>query len=481
VPQSHNAVSGKLYDSDKEEDKDFANLSDINIDEYEDETNMVQKCTPSASKISSEKISVPFITKKFNFDGKVEKSKKTTSNKRVWDKKDQCVFCEKNVTNFTRHILRKHKNEIEVIKYEALPKGSVERKQYADILRKRGNFLCNVESGTKVKPVRRPYEFDIKSTSVSDYLPCKYCLGMFKKKYLFRHFKMCKSVKNVNGSRNRAQADGQNMLITMTSTNEELEKTVFPRMASDNISFVAKSDVLITAFGTRYLKCHKEKHLIAVVSQKMRTLARFLIAVRGEVSEINSLLDCLSPKYFDVLVKCTKQIAQYNEKTDKFGSPSIILKLGQSLKQCCDIAEFIMLKESDGVLTNTSKRDSINNIKYMIEKQWSYEISSNACKEIYQNKWNKPALLPLTSDIQLFRKHIINIEQESYNQLKTNKNNILAFRQLQESILVQIVLLNRRRSGEVQRILLETYKNADSEISQEEILHALSPIELELT
>lgn len=117
----------------------------------------------------------------------------------------------------------------------------------------------------------------------------------------------------------------------------------------------------------------------------------------------------------------------------------------------------------------------------MIEKQWSHEISSNACKEIYQNKWNKPALLPLTSDTQLFRKHIINIEQESYNQLKTNKNNILAFRQLQEIILVQIVLLNRSRSGEVQRILLETYKNADSEISQEEILHALSPIELELT
>jgi len=112
-----------------------------------------------------------------------------------------------------------------------------------------------------------------------------------------------------------------------------------------------------------------------------------------------------------------------------------------------------MLKENDGVLTNTSKRDSINNIKYMIEKQWSYEISSNACKEIYQNKWNKPALLPLTSDIQMFRKHIINIEQESYNRLKTNTNNVLAYRQLQESILVQIVLLNRRRSGEYYAIL----------------------------
>jgi len=75
---------------------------------------------------------------------------------------------------------------------------------------------------------------------------------------------------------------------------------VFPRMASDNISFVAKSDKLIKVFGSRYLKCHKEKHLTDVVSQKMRTLARFLISVRSLIPEIHSLQECLTPKYFDI-------------------------------------------------------------------------------------------------------------------------------------------------------------------------------------
>ena len=65
--------------------------------------------------------------------------------------------------------------------------------------------------------------------------------------------------------------------------------------------------------------------------------------------------------------------------------------------------------------------------------------------------------------------------------LKLNPDNISAFKELQESIMVQIVLLNRRRAGEVQRILLHTYINAPSEVSQEEISHALSPVELELT
>lgn len=129
---------------------------------------------------------------------------------------------------------------------------------------------------------------------------------MFKKKYLHRHFKICK---NNTTCKSRPQADGQNLLLTFTDTDEELKTKVFPRMASDNISFVAKSDKLIKAFGSRYLKCHKEKHLIAVVSQKMRTLARFLISVRSLILEIHSFQECLTPKYFDILIKSAKQVA----------------------------------------------------------------------------------------------------------------------------------------------------------------------------
>jgi len=43
------------------------------------------------------------------------------------------------------------------------------------------------------------------------------------------------------------------MLVAFTGNNKQLEETVFPRMVSDEISFVAKFDQLITSFGTRYL------------------------------------------------------------------------------------------------------------------------------------------------------------------------------------------------------------------------------------
>lgn len=156
---------------------------------------------------------------------------------------------------------------------------------------------------------------------------------MCKKKYLDIHFKISKYKKQNAEGRNHTQSDGQNMLIGFTETDDRLVQDVFPRMASDEISLVVKTDHLIKAFGSRYLKCHKEKHLINVVSQKMRILARFVIAVKLEIPEIKSLQSCLSPKYFDTLVKCAKKIAGYNYETDKYTSPSVILKLGQALKQ----------------------------------------------------------------------------------------------------------------------------------------------------
>lgn len=69
------------------------------------------------------------------------------------------------------------------------------------------------------------------------------------------------NVKNKSKSRQRGQADGQNTLLVFSDSNNELIKTVFPRMASENILIVAKSDKLIRAFGSRYLKAIRKSTL----------------------------------------------------------------------------------------------------------------------------------------------------------------------------------------------------------------------------
>lgn len=127
-----------------------------------------------------------------------------------------------------------------------------------------------------------------------------------KSTYLLRLIKICKyKNQNVKGKTNRAQSDGQNMLIAFTETDGMLINDVFPRISTDKISITAKTDNLIKAFGSRYLKWHKEKHLINVVYQKNGILPKFLIAMKSEIIEITSMQSCLSPKYFDTIVKCS--------------------------------------------------------------------------------------------------------------------------------------------------------------------------------
>lgn len=96
---------------------------------------------------------------------------------------------------------------------------------------------------------------------MSLHLPCEYFYRLFKKHYLFRHIKKCKS--NESDTKNsktvRVQADAQNLLLSFKETDDQLIKEVFPRMAPDKISRIAKTDTLIKLFGSRYLKCHKKK------------------------------------------------------------------------------------------------------------------------------------------------------------------------------------------------------------------------------
>lgn len=320
-------------------DEEMPFVPNINLDQFvsDDEFDLIQPSTSAQNEMHSvsqneELKSIEKNIQGYNFCGTVETSRKNQiNNKRRWDKSDNCIFCEKNVTNFTRHIIRKHSSEMEVIRFSALRKGSKERKDLADLLRKRGNFLSNVGNEQYIKPVRRPNAFSIISPTVKDYLPCKYCYGFYKKTYSYRHEKKCKNVKTAKKGRNNARAYAHNLLFAFDDDDAQLLAEVFPRRAADNISTIAKTDKLIILFGARYLKSHHEKHLINVVSQKMRTLARLVIQMQIEEPSIKALQDCLVPKYFDIVVKSTKALAGYNALSDKFEIPSLVLKIGNSL------------------------------------------------------------------------------------------------------------------------------------------------------
>jgi len=72
-----------------------------------------------------------------------------------------CVFCNKLQTKIARHFELVHSNEPDVQKFKYLPKGCSERRNIIDTLRKKGNFIFNIEKqyeGQGFIPCRRARE-----------------------------------------------------------------------------------------------------------------------------------------------------------------------------------------------------------------------------------------------------------------------------------------------------------------------------------
>ncbi|KAJ8312511.1 hypothetical protein KUTeg_009884 [Tegillarca granosa] len=115
------------------------------------------------------------------------RAKQNLEGKRVYDKRDECFYCQVMLTDLRKHLIAKHHQEIDVCKMMALPLASKERKDKLKLIRYKGNFFHNKQvldsqKGTLLV-VRRPSEKQ--EIDADNYGPCDFCLGFFMKDDLY--------------------------------------------------------------------------------------------------------------------------------------------------------------------------------------------------------------------------------------------------------------------------------------------------------
>ena len=362
---------------------------------------------------------------------------------------DFCFFCETYVLNFARHIQRNHSIESEVAKIMVLPKRSVERHQSLQLLRKKGNFLVSNETPKAIKRSKLSTKMSV----------CDHCLGFFASKYLWRHRKVCVSATDKN-----AQIKAQNFLLRGTSVDPKLKDTVFNRMRADSISLVAKKDILICAFASRYLQKNREKHHELVASNKMREMARLLIELRRMDKSINTLFDALKPQFYDLFVEATKVVSRYNKAKEYYEAPTYARNIGTTIKQCCDIAIKFALKRKHiyGTVLSATAEADIRSFQQLISSEWRFDVASKADTDLCLQKWNKITIVPLASDLRTLRNYLSLKAVSAMEKLSIKNDDCEAYKTLQETIYCRVLLLNRRRPGELERLFLHSYQSIDN-------------------
>lgn len=169
--------------------------------------------------------------------------------------------------------------------------------------------------------------------SAVNYLPCEDCLGFFIKANLWRHRKVCPFRKGTTAKYGRVQSTASLLLPCSVEVAEGLRNKVICKMINDEVKIVVRNDLIINKIGAKLNKKHRHHpHLYTHISQKMRELARFLMAARKVDPEIQSISDVIHKQKFKVAIKSTQILCSYSEDTNRFGNPSLALKMGHQLK-----------------------------------------------------------------------------------------------------------------------------------------------------
>ena len=392
---------------------------------------------------------------------------------RSYDKKYFCLFCEQYQAKLPRHLTTRHKNEIEVAKY-LVEKDPKVKRNILTRLRNLGSHKHNMEVIRERKGellvVYRPSE----PTQWSDYSPCPYCYGYYASSVLWKHAKRCNFTPELR--KHGKILENSRILLPCAEDNisDGLRKILLT-MKDDTVSLIVKNDSLIRQLGQKLSSKHgNNKESYHYIRNSLREMGRLLICANEKTGSSNELSSYIDPFQFDLLVKCTREVAGCSQETSQFKTPSLALKIGCSLKKCAGILKGNALRTGDESLERKAAK-----FMELYDLKWNEEVTAHAHRTLKEMKRNQVQLIPLTDDVMLLNDFLSKEIQEAQQRLTENKNDKDAWCHLNEMTLAQLILFNRRRQGEASKLKISDYHKKHT-TRQEDVLLGLTNLEKKL-
>lgn len=380
----------------------------------------------------------------------VQTSGKSKGKKRT-GKKQCCVYCEKMDLKISRHMEIHHRDESEVAKILCLQKGSKERKNAWGLLAAKGNNLHNLKVREEGVGILIPKYRQSASQNTEKYLSCEFCRGLFVQTDLWKHHNSC--VARPDGVKSDAPSLNSRLLLPIPKTvSEDFNRCVLMKIRDDVIGRKAKTDSLIQEFGQRlYEKSSKYEHTHSYIACRMRELARFVLAVQKINTSLNTLQKCIDPTLWSTLIKAIKEEAGFSSERKTFVSPSFAQKVGYSLKKCASILKTQAAEANDYA--------AVERMKIFIEMyldEYDERISSLARDSLSTAQYNNVKYLPIVEDVvklsTFLEKEILALME-----MKSPEDKEFQYSSLCKLVLAQIILFNRKRSGEAARLKKDAF------------------------
>ncbi|XP_031358186.1 uncharacterized protein LOC116181886 [Photinus pyralis] len=365
-----------------------------------------------------------------------------------------CVYCKKISSNLPQHFKSCHSDEVAVQQFLALPPGSKHRKKIIETIRRQGDYEHNKSqenNSGRYLVARRNATSSISSKLVTT---CPECKGQFLKKNLRRHYKRCAETIKPGDRSTMTKSRALDRQIHSAACHN-LTTRIFPVLRDDDCVKVIQFDSLAITIANRLCRLYPDPHFDDMIRAKLRLMGRLLLQAKALDSTVKDFSSLITPIRYELVIVTINKVSGLNESGTVYRAPSTATMANTLFKVATDIWRVECIKSK-----NTAAKIDAEDFLLLMKMDNASVINKIAIENRVQDQRHKVVKLPDKSDVKMLVAHVRRIRREMYSLLKNYKGNSFPYEtwhSLASSTLISLLVFNRRRPGELERLTLSDY------------------------
>jgi len=297
---------------------------------------------------------------------------------------------------------------------------------------------------------RRPNEKSNKLAT--DFVACAKCKGFFTKNTIRHHARTCFQ-KNLKKNKCIFVMGRKITARIHPSANEILKNVIFPVMREDEVVRIVRFDELLILFGNKLCTKYKSQHHHDMIRARLRVLGRFFLALKDINKNVENFESLYHPRIYDDCIHAINTVAKYNHEKKMYATPAVAANLCTLIKHIGNLLITECIKRED-----SEKKKQIKDFLKLLVVDVGTSVNRTVMETQSTQKRHKKVNLPSVEDIKRLYDHLKEKRVQAFMALQQSFSNY-HWISLAEVTLTSIHVFNRRRAGEIERVLIEDFNN----------------------
>lgn len=303
-----------------------------------------------------------------------------------------------------------------------------------------------------MQPSRRPSKSSGKRAI--DYLTCANCYGTYSSTVLRYHFNKCTN----NAAKNERCAKELGRAVEgriHTQTCDDLQLTIFPSMVQDDAAKAAQFDWLVVTYGNDLCLNYGEHYLQGMVRDKLKSAGKILVAARSISSEITDFSSIYNVKHCETVIGAIRKVAKFDPKTKTVKSPHTASSMVILVNTLGELLIVESMKQDDDV-----REKNVQRFLTVFKKKAKTKLNKIVSVAKIKIRREKKLDIPKVADVRKLAVFVDSRRDKLFAELQ-QKFSHKTWLHLTEHTLMSVLVLNRKRVGDVQNIQISDFNRQE--------------------